>query len=362
MENKQKVKNIKVTEFNLIDELSNKKNERMQKCLSLLDDMSLEEIKDILPKKSKITVEFELVNANTSLANAIRRCLVDELEIYSFDFNEYNDLVSDDPYILCDFIKKQIDLLPINQGINYDGVVFELHKVNDTDEIIEIMSKDISIVTKDTKINIQDVVGQNILLGKLRPNNFIKINNITVSKGTAKHNAAKYNTVSNIKYKIYDVNPIVETKTGKTGVSSLLSNPTHFYIGYTTHRNIDNPKLLMVNCCDILISRLNKIYEEMQNIKDDTASYISQLLILETSGDMKKLQIVCEYWTIINIISQYVYIITKKNIKFIAPALIHPEKEIGVIKIIHPEFSTVIKNSIKQITKDLQQIKEAFIK
>jgi len=353
------VQNIKISEFNLIKEIKNKNNTNFQKCLSILSDVK--DIQSLLPKKNKITVSFELKDANADIANGIRRCLMEEIPVKSFDFDEFNDLDSDDKFILCDLIKKQIELLPINQDIEYRDFDISLNKENHTTGIIDVTTND--IIVKDKKKNkITDIVGDNIVLCKLRPDKYIKINNIKVYTGIAikDHDAGKFSPISNITYRILDVDPMVQTRNGKTGTSSMLTNPKHFYISYTTHRNTHYPLNILLQCCDVLIERLNLVLKDMRNINDKDTRYISPLLLLETIGDLKKVQIKNEYWTLINMICRYCYILTKSNIKFISPALIHPEKEVGVINIIHPEFSTLIQNSIKKIITDLEKIKESL--
>lgn len=359
------IKNVKSTELNFIKEISNKQNKKFQKCLDLIKDLDIN-IPDLLPKKSKITISFELIHANSSIANGIRRCLDSEMEIISFDFDEYNDFESSDPYILCDVIKKQLDLLPINQEYNYSDIICKLHKENNTDEIIDVLSSNITIYSKNAKLtkvqdsSTQDIVSQNIILCRLRPSEYITIDNITICKGNGIQDAGKFSALSNITYKILDVQPMVETQLGKTGISALKSNPQHFYISYTTHRNIANPLKLMIKCCDTLINRLILIKNEMSNISNKDITYHSQLIVLETDRNIKKIQIKGEYWTIVNMIAYYCYKLTKGNIKNVSPALIHPEKEIGCLNITHPEFSTLIQNSIKQIIDDLNIVKKYF--
>lgn len=352
-----KVTKIKVTELNLIKEIDNKKNVDMQKCMALISE---KDAKALLPKKSKITVSFELEGANADLANGLRRCLIDEMEVMSLDFDEYVDFVSSDPYILCDFIKKQVCLLPINQEYVYDGITIKLEKTNDTEEIIDVLSDDLIIGGTSSQKDLLNIVGGNIVLSRLRPGESITIKNITICKGLGYTDGGKFSLISAIRYEILDVDPIVETRLGQTGKSALLSNPKHFAIAYTTHRNIEHPQKLMVKCCDTLINRFDKIYDDMLNIKDKDTMYFSGLLTLETSGNLHKLHIQGEYWTVINLICRYCYILTDSNIKFISPALIHPEKHIGIINITHPEFSTLIQKSIKKIIVDLNTVKSSF--
>lgn len=352
-----KVTQIKVSEFNLVSEITNKKNSALQKCLQLVSE---KEARELLPKKSKITVSFCLSETNADIANGIRRCIMDEISVKSFDFNEYVDFVSSDPYILCDFIKKQVCLLPIDQEFDYKGIIISLQKTNNTDEIIDVLSDDFVLGGTATQKDLDQIVGKNIVLTRLRPSETISINNIIICSDVTYKDAGKYSLCSNVTYEILGVTPVVETQMGQTGTSSLLTNPTQFTIAYSTHRNIQHPLQLMVVCCDTLITRLNAIYDDMCNIQNSDTTYFSNLLTLETTGNLHKIQIRNEYWTLINLICRYCYILTDTNIKFISPSLIHPEKHIGVISITHTEFSTLIQKSIKKIISELNIVKVAF--
>jgi len=240
------VKNVKVHAVNLVKDTNDKKNKAMQQCLKYI---SLDNARRLLPKKSKIYVSFELDKTCTSIANGIRRCLIDEIEIMSLDFNENTDLITNDRYILCDFVKKQICLLPIDQDIDYNNLLAKetitLSKENNTDQIIEVTSNDLHIGKKPV-----DIVGMNIVLFHLRPGKSVKINNIHVISGVAKDNAGKFSSIARTEYRIIDVEPKIKTDFGSTGNSSMNTTVSHFYIGYSTHRNINKPLGLMVKCCD----------------------------------------------------------------------------------------------------------------
>jgi hypothetical protein len=353
------VKNIKVVDFNLIKEISNKKNKPMQLCVELLAKHNIDAA-TILPKRSKLTVSFELTNSNADIANGIRRCLIDEIPIKSFELNEHEDLESSDPYILCDVIKKQIELLPINQEYDYTDLEISLYKKNNNDEIIDVTTD--ALVFKTAKSDkITNIVGSGILLTRLRPGETITIKKISISIGTGKENYGKFSSVSNITYKILDAEPMIDTRIGNDGVSSMNSNPKHFYIEYSTHRNIEHPLKLITKCCDILIARFKTIFDDVKNIANSDKSYLSDLLTLETIDTKKVLKIKGEYWTVVNLIARYCYILTNGDIRFVSPALIHPEKEVGVINIAHNEFSSLIQGSIKAIISELETVKKAFI-
>lgn len=351
------VKNLKVNKLDLINEINNKKNKSMQLCIDLLTKHNIDPI-TILPKVDKLTVSFELVNSNSDIANGIRRCLMDEIPIKSFQLNEHDDLESSDPYILCDSIKKQIELLPINQEYDYSNIDISLYKKNDTDIIIDVTTDD--LIFKDKNNNLKNIVGSGILLTRLRPSETIKIKKMSIVTGIGKENYGKFSSVSNITYKILDVDPLIDTHIGNDGMSSMNSNPKHFYIEYSTHRNIEYPLKLVDTCCDILISKLQTILDDVKNISNSDKIYVSDLITLDTIDNKKVLKIKGEYWTIVNLITRYCFILTNGDIQFVSPALIHPEKEVGVINISHPEFSSLIQNSIKKIINEYKSIKTNF--
>lgn len=391
------VKNINIVDFDLIKESKNKKNVAFQKLINDMMEVSdfdsdddieaenkiedkfnknkplskadkeqrnLKNFMDLLPKKSKLTVSFELKETNADIANGIRRCILDEIDVVSFDFDEYKDIETDDRYILCDNIKKQLCLIPINQEYNYSDLNISLIKENLTDDIIDITTNDIVITAntgKAAEINKYDILLQNVIIDRLRPGRFLNIKNIYISTGNALKDAGKYSLVSNLKYEIMDVDPIIETDNDTTGISSMMSNPTHFKISYSTYRNIDKPLSIVVKCCDNLINRFNLIYDEMKKIKNTDVSYFSDLITLKSVENLKKIHITGEYWTVINLIVRYCYILTNGNIKFVTSALVHPEREIGVINITHFEFSTLIQNSIKKVIGELNIIRKAFL-
>lgn len=343
-----KVTNIKVSTFDLSKDTA---SQALKKCLDLAPAA-----REFLPTKPKYTVSFELKETNTDMANAIRRCLINEIPVKSFSYDEYKDADVSDVYILSDVLRKQVELTPINQDFDYSDCNISLIAENKEDHIISVVSGDFIITKKDKPIDVTDVVNSNIVLCRLRPQEHVYIKNIKIDIGTGREDAGKYSSFSNITYKIMDV----QHATAPNGKSSMLCNPAHFYISYSTHRNIDIPFKYMCLCCDTLIERLEVIVNDLKNIRDSDEFYYSNKLELTTKGSMKMLHIKGEYWTLTNVICRYAYIATKSNIKFIAPALLHPEIEVGVINIIHPEFSKLLQNSIKNIIADLQAIRSEF--
>jgi DNA-directed RNA polymerase subunit L len=317
--------------------------------------------KKYIPKNPKQCLSFELEDATSDLANCIRRYLIDEIPVYSMDVNE-EDIESDDRFILTDFLKKNIELIPFLQDITdkeANDMTMSLHVENKTDDVISVYSGDIEIL--DKKKNVLDnskYFTTTIPIIKLRSGTMINIKNITITSGIGKINSGKFILLSNILYEILDVVPLEENKFSRTGVSSLVSNPLHFRFGLTTHRNKDIKKI-MPTCCTLIIKTMEKIKVELSKIKESDTIYFSDIIELETKGDVKLFYLKGEYWTIANIISKYCYL-TFKDIQFVCSAIMHPSSEVSIVKIKHDESVKLILSAIELIIADIETINKSF--
>jgi DNA-directed RNA polymerase subunit L len=344
-----KVINVKIEELDFAKE----KSAEFTKCLNLVPDLM-----KYLPKNIKYKVSFELKDTNSDIANGLRRCLLNETPTKCLQYNENSDVETSDPYILSDFLKKQIELIPINQDVEYDDLTITLDIKNNTDEIIDVLTQNFTIKKKDTEIPVDKVMSPLLVISRLRPEEYLKIKNITVKIGIGRDDAAAFCNISNIYYKPIDVVPLnTETKKGE---SSMTSTPTHFKIGYSTHRNTSKPLMLVKKACTVIIERLELILADIKNISDSADYYYSDLIQMETNGNVKEIQFKNENWTTANLIARFCYILTKGNIKFVTPAIIHPENEIAMVKISHPEFCKLIQDAIKKIIEEFTTIKGSF--
>jgi DNA-directed RNA polymerase subunit L len=337
MDSKTKVDGIKITTIDF--QKDNSKD--FKKCLELVP-----ELKKTLPDIPKFEVSFNLKNTNTDIANGLRRVILNETVVKSLCFDdEY--FTSTDSYILSDFLRKQINLIPINQELTYKEKI-SLHIENKTDDIIEVLSGDIICPEK--------AMIKNIILCHLRPQEKIIISDIKIVEGIGRQGAGRFSNVGCIKYKI-GMKPL-DVKTGE-GSSSLVSNPTEFSLGYITHHNTKNPLNIVVNACDNIISRMEKIMEKFKDIKA-VASYYSDFIQIDTNNNIKDILFIGETWTTVNLLARYAFILTEGNIKFVTPAMVHPEKEVAKLRIIHSEYNKIIYNSASAIIKEYKKIRDAF--
>lgn len=345
-----KVKNIKYSDVPF-----ESKDKNFLKCVEYIKSVS-PDYKKYLPKQDKQRVSFELTDANSDLANTIRRFLLDEIPVLSMHLDEKN-IVSDDTFILTDYLKKNIEMIPILQDV-YD-IKIHLDIENHTDEIISVYSRDITISdTKGKSLDSDKYFSGTIPIINLRPAKSLKISNIQIVSGMGKNDSGKFIFLSNINYEILDIEPVTETKHETKGVSSLDSNPKHFKITCTTHRNID-PKKIMKICCDKITERLTQLLNELEMINNETTVHFSELLNVETKGDVKLFHLIGEYWTISNVISRYCYLLNSE-IQFVCSSIVHPSIEESIVKITHPQAVKIMKDSVKKIITDVSLVKKAF--
>jgi hypothetical protein len=364
------VKNTKIKEINFdqkLSQLNKPENLALKNSLGYIAFLGNGiDGKDVLPKRSKFRVEFEITGTCSGFANGIRKCIMDEIPIYSLTMDS-DGFTTSDRYILSDYLQKNIELIPILQEIDFEKAknwTISLDIINSTDEVIDIKSGDIEIFDGKTKIPSESIMSPNISIVELHPAMFIKISGISIVHGVSKVDAAKFASVSNTRYEILDMIPLEHTKEKKNpGKSSMMSDPTAFRIGYTTYRNVNDPKTIIYSCCDTLSDRVTAFKKEMENIKEDSEtkviSYFSALLDAETRGDFQFFNFKDEARTIPNMISQYCFLLDP-NIPFSAPALIHPSTEIGVVKIKHTNSIKIVQDAMTGILRDVSILKKAF--
>lgn len=352
-----KIKNIKIEETSF----ARLNNANFKKCIEYVKLIDKDYTK-YLPKDSKTNTSFELTDATSDLANMIRRFLVDEIFVYSMSMDD-DSCETNDRFILPDYLKKNIDLIPITQNLtdtDLDNITFNLDVTNQTDDMAVVYSRDITVydTKQKKKLDSDKYFSGNIALIHLRPNMFLRVSEIKLTKGQARTDYGKFILLSNTYYEILDVKPLEEGKYERKGQSSLNSTPAHFKIGYTTHRNIA-PKKVMNLCCDAINERLLNIQKELKNIKETDNVYFSELIELETKGDVKILHFKNEYWTISNILSKYCYL-AFKDIKFVCSSIIHPSIEESIVKIRHPQAIKILTTAIVNILADVNVICGAF--
>lgn len=357
-----KVTNLKIEEltFSKLIKAQDEQGKALMECQKLVPDLL-----EVLPKGAKYRVSFELHETNVDLANAIRRCLINEVYVKSLEYDE-NDQVDEkgngtveitDPYVLSDFLKKQIQLIPINQDVDYESYDISLYVENKTTEIVDVTTANFVISKKSKSISVTEIMEDNIWLCRLRPLEKIHIKKMTIVTGIGRQDAASFSPTSNVTYRILD-----HDYNEEKNISSLMANPTKFFIRYATHRNTREPLGIMSSLCDSLLERFNRIRTDLEKIPPKENSYNSDLLTLETNGNIRSLMINGENWTVSNLIARMCYVLTDTNIKLVTPYNKHHEKEMVGVKLIHPEFLKLLINACKKAADEITEVKKSFSK
>ncbi len=341
-----KVTNIKVTSNNFAKLLKTNKN--LQKCCKYLPAGI--KATDVLRVGDQTLVDFKLTNTTSDFANAIRIALIEESEVQALGIKTWE---TDDDFVVFDYLAKRIEAIPIQQEKDYKKKKITLNVLNETREMLTVLSGDIKI---DGKENNSRYFENTMQIIRLCPGRSIKMT-LEVETGDGRMDSNRFSNVANIRYR--PGNKPLNEATGD-GKSSLDVNPTSFDIGFTNYRNA-SVKNIISRTHQTLASRL-KMYHDLLSLPKVTGkkiTYSSKLLEVETLGDIYVVTFFGEFRTIPNLIARYCYEI-QPTIKFVTASIKHRSTELGYIKINHAEPLKLMQGAIKKVLKDLDTFKNAF--
>lgn len=163
----------------------------------------------IRPNETEDYLEFDLQNVSISMANAIRRVALAEVETYAVNETDVKLLENTTP-LHNEYVSHRISLLPLNQSIsNLDQYRFYLSKKhtkdvaieNDQNAIMEITTDHVQVYdTKtDSWVDTTDIFTDSILITKLNVKQKL-LGYFTASKGKAQEHS-RWQAVSTICYR-----------------------------------------------------------------------------------------------------------------------------------------------------------------
>ncbi len=329
------VKNIKINDYSI-----NYTNSKYKDII--------ESNKSLIPKYSKLGIQFQLLNSNEAFANSIRTVFNDELLVKYLNVSIF-DINTDDKYILPDNIADRIASIPLKQESNVKNI-YKLSVVNNTNDIIKVYSKDL----KNADNSISNDFNSNILICTLKPNKYIIINNITINQDYGYNNNML--SIGSFKYQIINTN---------FKNLSLNEDSKDFELELITNGNI-NLDTLINNLYDNLFIRLKKIQNDInlykvENHSSDISKILTDIFIINTGeNNIFEIHIINEYNNIGNLITKYVYDLNTE-IELINYRLEHPLRYKIVISIKHTEYKKIINNAIDNIIKDLTIFKSTLL-
>lgn len=329
------VKNIKINDYSIKYEKSKYKT-------------IIENNKHLIPKITKLGLQFQLLNCNEAFANAIRVVFNDELLVKYLDASIFN-INTDDKYILPDNIIDRIASIPLNQNIDLNKK-YKLSITNNTNDIIKVYSGELKSNPNTLDFN------PNILICTLKPSKYIIINNIKINQDYGFNN--NIYSLGSFKYQIINTD---------FNTLSLNTDSTDFELELITNGNISLQQLVN-NIYDNLYLRLKKIQTDinayqLENHSSDISKILTDIFIISTGDDNNKIyeiHIINEYNNIGNLITRYVYNLYPE-IQLINYKLEHPLRYKIIINIKHPQYKKLINDAINNIINDLDIFKTSLL-
>lgn len=280
--------------------------------------ITLPSIKESIETKGVLT--FTLENTNVSVANALRRTLLSDIDIVVMDTNIKNKKIKinkNTTRFNNEILKQRLDCIPIHikDLDTIDDLLIEINEINDTDSLAYITTKDFRIKNMSTDTYLDEGVTRQIfppdpltkgyiLFSRLRPkiSQNIPGQELQIECGLTISNASKngaHNVVSTCGYantpdrveqnsqwsqieselesKEYNANDIELFRKNwylLKGKRFYKENSFDFKIeSIGIHTNME----LINIASDIIIRKLNKIYEDCQNDKLETEKNITSI-------------------------------------------------------------------------------------
>jgi DNA-directed RNA polymerase II subunit RPB3 len=282
----------------------------------------------IRPNETDDYLEFELQNTSISMANAIRRIALSELEIYAIKETDIKLKENTTP-LHNEYISHRISILPINQRLDgLENFVFYISKKhtkdiaieNNQNGIMDITTDDLQVfdTSSDSWVNSKDIFTETFLITKLNVKQKL-LGEFVASKGTAQEHA-RWQGVSTISYR-YKVKKDLENveydkitlEDEREWIKKDNNDPSGF-IFYLETSGVMEPRLVIKNCLEIIKNKLDKF---KAYIKTNSAK------LGWTSGHMLDFEYDGEMHTLGNLIATMGLEVLGEN-DFIGYRIIHP--------------------------------------
>lgn len=284
-------------------------------------------VKGKLPtgKRDKVTLN---INQDTTIANAVRRTLIEELPFKVLITPPDN--ITTDENLTNDFITGRLRLIPISQ--KYDDLQGSLFVRNNDPGIMTVYTSDIKFTNKGQEVSVCD--------GTYR---------------IATLTCGKYLRINNIK---------TEVHTGYTKGECLIGNWTYRQV-VPREYVITFESIGPILCLEILKITFNNLIQRFMHIlsfiKDKKESTYSDTLDLALDSSQNQLTIRGESDTIGNCITKFAFI-EDESIEYLNFSQPHPTERTIIIKWKHPSGVSIISAGIiKVISVFEQMLKELII-
>lgn len=290
-----------------------------------LADTPYKTLAPLVPTEVNRLMEFEIKDANTSLANAIRRTLISEMPLLHLTV-ALSDIKTTDPYLLAEAIQKRVEMIPVAQSIDPAGA-FSVQFESKSDECADVMSSEIR-----TAAGRAEGVHPSIPLCDINPQTSLSISNIRVAESYGFNNGRV--TIGRVGF---------ETINYDFGTPTLVAAPDQFRFQIETPSVLD-PAAMTLRAIDGLIARLERIDYAKNRVE----------------FGVFKLHIPDETYSIGRMLCWYV-LRREPSTAYVACRIPHPSKRECFIDVSHPDAEKLCKEAARAAAEDLRSVRSAFL-
>jgi len=344
-------------------------------------------------------ISFELHNSNTKFANSFRRCLIDEIPLYSMTC-PLEKIQSNDRKIMVtsDCVVRHLNLIPLAQHIitpeKISRYKLSLFVKNDTMKTISVTTDDISIIethsrlskhkssnsrtsvvseskiSRDTKtdkikkrgsgpttlkrIDSSKYFSNKITICDLDRGYYLKIDDIVIIK-KRNYDVSIGGIVHQINYIPLEYEEQLGPNSKKELPMSLQTNPTKYKISYAVN-GTTSPVYIALLVCQELLQRLKDIKTEI--VKSDEIPYYSDKVDIEYEESLICYKIYKESWSIGYLLSWYCNAV--EYIPFVASKNEHVLTHTIVLRIKHANPNKIVIKAIDNIISDYMILFNSF--
>lgn len=309
-------------------DLKKSKSPHFNKVLSYIKELYADPLGLFPPVKHRVSCTL---NASSSLANAIRRTLMEEIPVQALSVD---DIQTNDKFILVDTVIKAVQTIPIVQNhFTQDQVKkMSLQVINRSPNIITVYSGDIKGLFESS-----DRSSKHIFITKLHPGKSLSLSGFKLISGYGYEDASCFSLLSNLTYSALDENR-----------SSTVTNFDCFHLGYTTRGTVE-PLYPLELCTRELIKRLHQVILHLEDPVNTPPL-----------GDEIHVLMPTEHRTLSALVSYYCYL-EDPDIPFVTYKVDHPSTIGARLRIRHPEWKRVVKNAVTKAIGDLEAIAQLLL-
>jgi hypothetical protein len=235
----------------------------------------------------------------------------------------------------------------------FSNCKISLNKFNDTTEIIDIKASDILVESKSKHPPL--IPNSNLLIIRLRPGKFIKIDEFKFLRGRSFEHAGRYSLLNNVSFK--QLTPVHYDMYKKEGSRSIEYDPTDFHISFSTAGNI-MPRTIFNLLHQEFKRRLESIENKIKlydDSKENKLFFTVENFEVSFQNEIYFYKFIGEYITIPYMIAQKSYMLDN-DVLFCSPGVVRYDSNVGFIKIKHPEPNTLLLKAIKECMKEIDML------